>query len=185
MNETVVAAAPESNHILLIPEIPDLLWGTIGFIVVLVVFIRVALPRLNALLDARSQAIEGRIDEAKHAREEAERVLEEYQLQLAEARTEAGRIREGAREDAKRIRAELVEQAQAEAARVVAQARTQIQSERDAAVQSLRAEVGSLALDLASAVVTEHLATDANATAFVDRFLADLEIEHAADGRVK
>ena len=104
--------------------------GTVGFIVVLVVFIRVALPRLNTLLDERSQAIEGRIDEAKHAREEAESILEQYQQQLAEARTEAGRIREAAREEAKRIRAELVEQAQGEAARIVAQARTQIQSER-------------------------------------------------------
>ena len=47
---------------------------------------------------------------------------------------------------------------------------------------SLRAEVGSLALDLASAVVGEHLAKDANATAYVDRFLADLQIEHASDG---
>jgi F-type H+-transporting ATPase subunit b len=180
MNATVVAAASEPS--LLLPEWPDLLWGTVGFIVVLVVFIRVALPRLNAMMDARSAAIEGRIDEAKHAREEAEAVLEQYQQQLAEARTEAGRIREGAREDAKRIRADLVEQAQGEAARIVAQARTQIESERDAAVQSLRAEVGSLALDLASAVVSEHLATDRNATAFVDRFLADLEIEHASDG---
>lgn len=185
MNTTIVAAASASDHSLLIPELPDLLWGTVGFVVVLLVFIFVALPRLNAVLDARSKAIEGRIDEAKHAREEAESILEQYQQQLAEARTEAGRIREAAREDAKRIRAELVEAAQAEAARVVAQARTQIESERDAAVQSLRAEVGSLALDLASAVVTEHLATDANATAFVDRFLEDLRIEHASDGRVR
>jgi F-type H+-transporting ATPase subunit b len=185
MNTTIVAAASASNGSLLIPEVPDLLWGTVGFVVVLVVFIRVALPRLNTLLDERSKAIEGRIDEAKHAREEAESILETYQQQLAEARTEAGRIREAARDDAKRIRAELVEQAQAEAARIVAQARTQIQSERDAAVQSLRAEVGSLALDLASAVVTEHLATDANAKAFVDRFLEDLQIEHASDGRVQ
>ncbi|MGN6445697.1 F0F1 ATP synthase subunit B [Amnibacterium sp.] len=183
MHTTVVEAA--SGHSLLVPELPDLFWGTVGFIVVLLVFIFVALPRLNALLDARSKAIEGRIDEAKHAREEAERLLEQYQQQLAEARAEAGRIREQAREDAKRIRAELVEQAQGEAARIVAQARTQIEAERDNAVQSLRAEVGSLALDLASAVVTQHLATDANATAFVDRFLADLELEHASDGTAK
>lgn len=179
MYTTIVAAASESNHSLLIPEVPDLFWGSVGFIVVIVVFIRLALPRLNTLLDERSKAIEGRIDEAKHAREEAEAVLGRYQQQLADARTEAGRIREAARDDAKQIRAELVEQAQAEAARIVAGARTQIQSERDAAVQSLRAEVGSLALDLASAVVTEHLATDANAQAFVDRFLEDLRIEQS------
>ena len=55
----------------------------------LVLFIWKVLPRLNQLLDERSKAIAGRIDEAKHAREEAERVLQQYQEQLAEARTEA------------------------------------------------------------------------------------------------
>ncbi|WP_375389054.1 F0F1 ATP synthase subunit B [uncultured Amnibacterium sp.] len=179
---TVLAAATEKEHSLLIPEVPDLVWGTIGFIVVLVVFIKVALPRLNTLLDARSAAIEGRIDEAKHAREEAEQVLERYQQQLAEARVEAGRIREQAREDGKRILAEQREAAQAEADRIVAQARSQIEAQREQAVASLRAEVGTLALDLASAVVGEHLADDTNATAYVDRFLADLQLEHAADG---
>jgi F-type H+-transporting ATPase subunit b len=181
MNATIVAAASESEHSLLLPEWPDLLWGTVGFIVVLVVFIRVALPRLNKLLDERSAAIEGRIDEAKHAREEAERVLEQYQQQLAEARVEAGRIREQAREDGKRMLAEQREQAQAEAARIVAQAQSQIEAQREQAVASLRAEVGSLALDLASAVVGEHLADDAKASAYVDRFLQDLQIEHASD----
>lgn len=180
MDTTVIAAGTEGS--LLIPAPADLIWGTFAFVVILVLFVWKVLPRLNALLDERGRAIEGRIDEAKHAREEAEALLDQYRQQLAEARTEAGHIREQAREDAKRIRAELVEQAQGEAARIVSQARTQIESERDNAVQSLRTEVGSLALDLASAVVTEHLATDKNATAFVDRFLADLEIEHASDG---
>lgn len=178
MATTVVAEGS-----LLVPAPADLIWGTFAFLVILGLFIWKVLPNLNKLLDDRSAAIEGRIDEAKHAREQAESLLEQYQQQLAEARTEAGRIREGAREDAKRIRADLVEQAQGEANRIVAQARTQILAERDNAVTALRAEVGSLALDLASAVVTDHLATDANAKAFVDRFLADLEIEHASDGQ--
>ncbi|MDQ1531836.1 MAG: F-type H+-transporting ATPase subunit b [Microbacteriaceae bacterium] len=174
MHTSHVAAA-EGN--LLIPSAPDLLWGTVAFLVILALFTWRVLPRLNALLDERSQAIEGRIDEAKHAREEAERVLERYQAQLAEARTEAGRIREQAREDGKRIIAELREQAQDEAARVTAQAQAQIEGERARAVQSLRAEVGSLAIDLASGVIGQHLADDKNASALVDRFLADLDLE--------
>lgn len=181
MHTTVSAAGGN----LLIPAPSDLLWGAVAFIVIFGLFVWKIIPRLNTLLDERSAAISGRIDEAKHAREEADALLERYQQQLADARAEAARIRDGAREDAKQIRAELVEQAQAEAARIVSQARNQIQSERDAAVQSLRAEVGSLALDLASAVVTDHLASDANAKAFVDRFLADLEVEHNAVGRAQ
>lgn len=174
---THIAAAGQGS--LLIPSVPDLVWGTFAFVVILVLFIWKVLPRLNQLLDDRSRAIEGRIDEAKHAREEAERVLRQYQEQLAEARAEAGRIREQAREDGKRILVELREQAQAEADRVTAQAQAQIEAERASAVQSLRAEVGSLAIDLASGVIGEHLADDKNATALVDRFLAELDLEKA------
>ena len=45
---------------------------------------------------------------------------------------------------------------------------------------SLRAEVGTLALDLASGVIGETLNDDAKATAVVDRFLADLEASEKA-----
>ena len=93
------------------------------------------------------------------------------------------RIRDQAREDGKRILAELREQAQGEAARITAQAQAQIQSERDSALQSLRAEVGTLALDLASGVIGEHLNDDKNAAALVDRFLADLEAAPESAGR--
>jgi F-type H+-transporting ATPase subunit b len=177
-NAPVVAAEGS----LVVPAVPDLIWGTFSFVVLLVLFVWKVLPRLNQLLDDRSKAIAGRIDEAKHAREEAERVLTQYQEQLAEARAEAGRIRDQAREDGKRIIAELRDQAQAEAARVTAQARAQIEAERASAVQSLRAEVGSLAIDLASGVIGEHLADDKNATALVDRFLAELDLDGKAPG---
>lgn len=179
MHTAPVIAA--ENGSLLVPALPDLIWGTFSFVVLLILFIRFVIPRLDALLEQRSAAIAGRIDEAKSAREEAERVLEQYQQQLAEARTEAGRIREQAREDGKRIVAEARQQAQAEADRIQAQQQAQIEQARTAAEQNLRAEVGSLALGLASAVVEQHLADDANATAYVDRFLEDLRIEHAAD----
>ena len=168
---------------LLIPALPDLLWGTISFVVILVLFIWKVVPRLNELLDRRSAAIEGQIDQAQATQRQAEETLERYNAQLAEARTEAGRIRDQAREDGKRILAELREQAQGEAARITAQAQAQIQSERDSALQSLRAEVGSLALDLASGVIGERLNDDRHAAAVVERFLADLDAAPESTGR--
>jgi len=47
-------------------------------------------------------------------------------------------------------------------------------------VVSLRKEVGSLAIDLASGVVGESLSDDKKASALVDRFLADLEASEKA-----
>jgi F-type H+-transporting ATPase subunit b len=69
----------------------------------------------------------------------------------------------------------MKEQANAEAARITATAKAQIEAERQAALVSLRAEVGTLAIDLASRVVGASLKNDKIATTVVDEFIADLE----------
>jgi F-type H+-transporting ATPase subunit b len=164
----------------LLPEVYDLVWSAVIFIVILIVVVRFGLPRMNAMLDARSAAIQGNIAQAEQAQREANEALERYNAQLAEARVEAGKIRDQAREDAKRIVAEARDNAQVEADRIVAQGNAQVEANRAKAEAELRTGVGSLALSLASGIVGEHLADDASSTAYVDRFLADLEIEHGA-----
>jgi F-type H+-transporting ATPase subunit b len=168
----------------LIPAMYDIVWSAVCFVVILVVFWRVILPRMTALLDARSAAIEGNIAKADEAQKQAEAALQEYTAQLAEARREAGEIRDAAREDGKRIVAEAKDAATAEAARQTATAQAQIEAERQSALVSLRSEVGTLALDLAGGVIGETLSDDAKAKSVVDRFLAELEAsEKAAAGK--
>ncbi|MFZ4895866.1 F0F1 ATP synthase subunit B [Plantibacter sp. Mn2098] len=182
MSHAVIAAAAEeaSTHNPLLPEWYDILWSGVAFLIILFFFWKMILPKVQKLLDDRAAAIEGNIAKADEAQKQAEAALEQYNAQLAEARQEAGRIREQARVDGQKILAELKDQATVEAARVTASAQTQIEAERQAAVVSLRAEVGSLALDLASGVIGETLNDDAKATAVVDRFLADLEASEKA-----
>ena len=171
----VTLAAAEETPNPLIPAISDLVWGGLCFLVILVVFWKVVLPRMQELLDKRAAAIEGNIEKADEAQRQAEAALEQYTAQLAEARKEAGEIREAARSDAKKIVAEAKDAAVAEANRVTAAAQAQIEAERQSALVSLRGEVGTLALDLAGGVIGERLSDDAKAQAVVDRFLAELE----------
>ncbi|MFB4353798.1 F0F1 ATP synthase subunit B [Microbacterium sp. LWO14-1.2] len=177
---TNLAAEGEAAHNPLIPAWYDIIWSGLWFLIILLVVWKVALPKFTAMLDKRSAAIEGNIAKADEAQKQAEAALEEYTRQLAEARTEAGEIREAAREDGKKIVAEAKETATAEAARLTAAAHSQIEAERQTALVSLRSEVGTLAIDLAGGVVGETLSDDARATAVVDRFLADLEASEKA-----
>ncbi len=179
-----IAAEEEATHSVLLPELPDLIWGSLAFLIVLVFVMWKILPNVNAALDARADAISGGIKRAEEAQAEAQAALERYNAQLLEARTEAASIREQAREDAKRIRADLVAEAQAEAARVVSNAQAQIEAERQSALVSLRSQVGSMAIDLASGVIGESL-NDKRSNDIVDRFLADLEASEAAAAKAK
>lgn len=164
----------------LLPAVADLVWGGLVFVVLAILFTFVVLPRLKKTLDERTEVIEGGIKKAENAQAEATAALDEYKKQLADARAEAARIREQARLDGAAIVNEAKEQATTEAARVTANSIAAIEAERQSALVSLRAEVGSLAIDLASGVIGESLSDDKKAAAVVDRFLADLEASEAA-----
>ena len=175
MTHAVISAAAAEQPNPLIPADYDIIWSAVVFVVILLFFWKLVLPKMQKLLDDRAEAIEGNIAKADDAQRRAEAALLQYTAQLADARAEAGQIREQARVDGQKIIAEHKEQASAEAARVSASATAQIEAERAAAVVSLRSEVGTLAIDLASGVIGESLNDDAKASAIVDRFLADLE----------
>jgi len=168
-----LAAASSPNP--LVPNWVEVIVGAIGFFIVFGVLWKVLLPRITKTLQERTDAIEGGIERAARAEAEAERLAEQYRAQLAEARHEAARVREESREEGAQIIAQLREQAQAEAARIMQAAQAQIGADRQQAFASLRVEVGTLAVELASKIVGESLADEARQSRVVDRFLAELE----------
>lgn len=182
MLHAVLSAATEGGetHSPVIPELYDIVWSSVCFVIILVFFWKYVLPRVQKLLDERAEAIEGNIAKADEAQAKAEAALQEYTAQLASARQEAGEIRDAARADAVKIVAKAKDDAVVEATRVSQAAQTQIEAERQSAVVSLRKDVGSLAIDLASGVVGESLNDDQKASALVDRFLAELEASEKA-----
>ena len=177
---TAFAAAAEETPSLLLPAPYDIIWSAVCFAIILIFFVWKFLPAIKKTLDDRADAIEGGIKKAEIAQAEAAAALDEYTAKLAEGRAEAAAIRDQARADGAAILAELKEQATAEAARITANAQVQIEAERQAALTSLRAEVGTLAIDLASGVIGQSLSDDKKASALVDQFLADLESESSA-----
>ena len=133
------------------------------------------MPKMTALLDERSAKIEGGLEHAAKIQAEAEATKAERQAELVAARQEAGRIREEAHGEGNEIVVEAKSKAQVEAQRIVENAHRQIEAERQQALVSLRADVGSLATDLASRIVGESLPDDARQSRVIDRLQAELE----------
>jgi len=159
----------------LVPNLTELIIGTICFLLVFGVLGRMLMPRIQQTLAERTELIEGGLAKAKEEQDEAAQILEQYKQQLAEARHEAARLREEAREQGAQIIAEMRDQAQAEARRITESAHAQIEAERQQALTALRTEVGTLATELASRIVGESLADEARQNRMVDRFLDELE----------
>lgn len=176
MRNLIVSAAStseETNPI--VPNIYDTLLVLVGFLVLLFIVWKFVVPNFEKTFAERTEAIEGGIAKAEAAQAEATQALESYKSQLVEARTEANRIREEARSEGAQILAELKDKAASEAKRITDQAQVQIQADREAAMVSLRSEVGTLATELAGKIVGESLNDDERANRVVERFLADLD----------
>jgi F-type H+-transporting ATPase subunit b len=164
----------------LVPNWTEVIVGAIGFFIVFFALWRVLLPRITKTLDERTDKIEGGLLRADEAMAEANRTRDQYQALLADARHEAARLREHSKEEGAAIIAEMRQQAQAEATRITAAARAQIDVDRQQAFASLRTEIGTLSVQLASKIVGESLEDEARQSRVVDRFLEDLDASRAA-----
>jgi F-type H+-transporting ATPase subunit b len=160
----------------LLPVTSEIILGLIVFAIVFFAVRKYVVPNFEKAFAERTSAIEGGLSAAETKQAEADAKLKELEEQLGDARHEAARIREEAREQGAQIVSEMREQAQSEATRIVEHGKAQIEAERQQALTSLRAEVGTLATGLAGRIVGESLEDDDRSSRVVDRFLADLEM---------
>lgn len=160
----------------LLPEhIEELFVGIALALIIVAVLWKIVVPIFERTYAERTAAIQGGIEKAEAAQNEAAAALAEYKAQLATAREEASRIREDAKAQGAAIITDMRAQATEESSRLLANAKAQIEAERAAAVHQLRTEVGGLATTLAGRIVGESLDDDERARRTVDRFIADLE----------
>ncbi|MEJ3750917.1 F0F1 ATP synthase subunit B [Actinomycetes bacterium KLBMP 9797] len=171
----LLAAEGGEEHSPILPIWQEIVVGTIAFALLCFVLMKYVFPRMEQTFKARVEAIEGGIQRAEAAQAEANQLLEQYRAQLAEARTDAARIRDDARADAEGIRQDVLAKAREESDRIIAAGKETLAAERQTIVRDLRAEVGAIAVDLASKIVGESLADEARRKGTVDRFLSDLE----------
>jgi F-type H+-transporting ATPase subunit b len=170
--QLVPMAETESNF--LVPNATFLV-ELAAFALLFYLLARYVIPPINRAMTNRQDAIRKEFADLDQARADANAAEAEFKAQIADARHEAARIREEAREQGAQIVSEMRQQGESEKARIIDGAHTQIAAERQQAVASLRAEVGSLATTLAGRIVGESLEDDERSGRVVDRFLADLD----------
>jgi F-type H+-transporting ATPase subunit b len=172
--------AQEGEHVeertgldLVLPETAELIFGTLAFLIVLGVLMKVAFPKIRASIEAREKAIAGDLEGAEGQRAEAHKLLEDYKAQLANARSEANKVIEEARQSAEQVRKDLIAKAEEDAKGVVARAQEQIEQDRTRTMSELRGEVADLAVSLAEKVVGRSLDRSSQ-TQLVDEYIKEV-----------
>ena len=141
----------------LLPETNEIIWGAIGFIVVFLFIAKYGLPQMRQAMNNRTEKIRGDLQAAEDQRSEADQVLSEYRAQLNDAKSEAGRIIEEARQTADQIKRDQEARLQSELAELRARAVADIDDAKRRAMDDLRGEVAALAIGAAETVVQRNL----------------------------
>jgi F-type H+-transporting ATPase subunit b len=143
-------------------ELGEIFWGAVGFFGLWILLRYVCLPPLMKIREERLQKVQADNEAAAAAETAAEQVRRDYDATLAEARAEANRVVEAAREASEAQRAEAVRIAEAEVAEQRQAAMAELDAARAAALGQIRDDVAQLAVSAASKVVQTDLDVAAN-----------------------
>lgn len=157
----------------IIPKVPEVLIALASFVVLFALLSKFAFPPVTKMLDERADKIRESLEKAEETRVEAERLLEEYRVQMAEARTEAAKVIEQGRTVAENMKNEIVAKAREEAEAEKAKAIEAIQAEKVAAMSELQASVADLSVAVASKIIGQKL-TAADHAALIERSIAEV-----------
>ena len=140
----------------------------IAFLIFVGVLVYFKVPgRVTGLLDARSSLIREELDEARALREEAKAILASYERKRHDVQSQADRIVAQARSEAMRAAEAAKEDLKASIARRIAGAEDRIASAEANAVRAIREEAVAVAVEAAGGVLAAQV-TPQGAASSVD-----------------
>ncbi|WP_075983184.1 F0F1 ATP synthase subunit B [Bacillus massilinigeriensis] len=138
----------------------DILFQLLVFLVLLALLKKFAWGPLMGIMKQREEHIANEINEAEQSRLEVQKVLDQQQELLKEARLEAQNLIEGAKKQGDVQRDEIVALARTEAERIKESAKLEIEQQKEKAVAAIREQVASLSVLIASKVIEKELTVE-------------------------
>ena len=162
----------------ILPDMNETIPMLIAFIILVIVLAKFGWPMFEEMLAKRERTIVEALEKSEEARIESERVLAEYQKQLADAKSQAAKLVADAKETGEALRADITKQAQEEANSMIEKARVAIEAEKQAAMVELQNSIADLSVDVASRLVSNDL-NDAEHRAIIERYINEAGSFHA------
>ncbi|MGX7073889.1 F0F1 ATP synthase subunit B [Falseniella ignava] len=144
-----------------------------SFLLLIFLVKKYAWGNITSILDERAEKISSDIDGAEAARKKAEELASKREAELAGSRTEAKTIIENARETAEKSKADILAEAKLEAGRLKEKANQEIAQNKAEALQSVKGEVADLTISLAGKIISQNLDRHAHKE-LIDQYIDQL-----------
>lgn len=161
---------------LITPGFGLVFWSTLFFLMVLILLKIFAWKPILQGINEREKTIDDALRSAERAREEMANLKAENEEILKQAKAERDGIIQEAREIREKMIDEAKGQAEVEAKKMVAAARLAIDQERTAALNTIKDQVASLSLDIATRVIQKELQQDAQQQQLVEDLVKDIKL---------
>lgn len=144
-----------------------------SFLLLIFLVKKYAWGNISSILDERAEKISSDIDGAEEARKKAEELASKREAELAGSRTEAKTIIENAKGTAEKSKADILAEAKLEAGRLKEKANQEIAQNKAEALQSVKGDVADLTISLAEKILSKNLDSQAHKE-LIDQYIDQL-----------
>ena len=144
-----------------------------SFLLLIFLVKKYAWGNLSSILDERAEKISSDIDGAEEARKKAEELASKREAELAGSRTEAKTIIENAKGTAEKSKADILAEAKLEAGHLKEKANQEIAQDKAEALQSVKGDVADLTISLAEKILSKNLDSQAHKE-LIDQYIDQL-----------
>jgi F-type H+-transporting ATPase subunit b len=161
---------------LLTPSTGLFFWQLVVFLALFFLLAKLAWKPILASLKEREESIQTALDAADRAKLEMASLQAGNEKLLREARDERDRILRDAREAATRLQEQIQGEARKTADRLIEDAKAVINTEKQAALRDVRAQVAMFSLLVAERLMKKNLADDKSQKELIDGYIKDLKL---------
>jgi F-type H+-transporting ATPase subunit b len=161
---------------LLTPGPGLIIWQLFVFVLLVILLGKLAWKPILSSLKEREESIQQALDSAEKAKVEMAALKSDNEKLLREAREERDKILRDARDAANRMHDQAQTDAKKNADKIIEDAKAIIQTEKNAALRDVKAQVAMFSLEIAEKLIKNNLKDDKAQKELADTFIKDLKL---------
>ncbi len=161
---------------LLTPGTGLIIWQTFVFLLLVLLLAKFAWKPILGSLKEREESIQQALDSAEKAKLEMAALKSDNEKLLREAREERDKILRDAREASNRMHDQAQVDAKKNADKIIEDAKAIIQTEKNAALRDVKAQVAMFSLEIAERLIKNNLKDDKAQKDLAETFIKDLKL---------
>ena len=168
---------------LLLPDSGLLIWMTLVFLVVFFILWKWGFPSIIKMVNERKEYIDESLAKAEEANLRLANIQKQGEELLMEAREKQAQILRDATNTRDAIVVQAQEKAHEESARILSEAKAEIESQKQAAIRDIRAQVAELSVQIAEKILQKELSSSAEQVQLIDRLLDEVASSNGTESK--